>query len=69
MSGLTGFSLPTAQSMGAVLLSGFGVLALLLVALGIGGVVAFSVSRQHRDIGIRMALGARGGQAATISAG
>lgn len=48
----------TAQQMGAVLLTGFGALALLLASLGIGGVVSYTVQRRRRDIGIRMALGA-----------
>ncbi|GMR12613.1 MAG: ABC transporter permease [Gemmatimonadota bacterium] len=48
----------TTQRMGAVLLSAFGVLALILAGVGIAGVVAYSVSRQRRDIGVRIALGA-----------
>ena len=47
------------QRMAATLLGIFAVLGLLLAAMGIYAAMSYSVRESHREIGIRMALGAR----------
>jgi putative ABC transport system permease protein len=46
------------RRLNAMLISAFGILAVIIAAVGIAGVLAFSVSARTNEIGIRMSLGA-----------
>ena len=52
-----------------LVLSGFAAFALVLAAVGIAGVVSFSVAQRTREIGLRVALGARRTDVLTLIVG
>lgn len=57
------------RRLNALLLGGFGLLALVIASIGIAAVLAFNVSARRNEIGIRMALGAAPSRVTTMILG
>jgi predicted permease len=56
------------SQMGAFMLSAFAVMAMALAAIGVYGLVRYTVARRNREVGIRMALGADSASVARLLA-